>query len=69
MKLNQLSQTEVDEGFNTLLSEKASTKTYSGKIVKPIGIRPEEFTEEYIEHLKEIREDDPETFYKIMHGL
>lgn len=71
MKLNQLSQTEVDEDFNTLLSEKSSSikNVDSGKITRPFGISPEEFTEDYIEHLKQMRVNDPDLFHKVMHGL
>jgi hypothetical protein len=38
-------------------------------ITRPLGIKEDEWTPDYIEHLRHIREHSPKLYHKIQHGL
>lgn len=64
MKLSKIVQ---DEKLDSLLENVAKQRDESD-VVRPYGISKDEFTPEYIEHLKGIRHRNPVLYNKIISG-
>lgn len=71
MKLNQLSPIQEGEEQKRILGEASPRNSISSlpPIKKPFGIKDEEYTEDYIERLKDVRDRRPDLYKKIMAGL
>lgn len=71
MKLNHISPVQAGEKIEQILGEVSSKNVASSlpPIKKPFGIKDEEYTDEYIEDLKDVRDRRPDLYKKIMAGL
>lgn len=71
MKLNQLSPIKEGEEQKRILGEASPRNVTSSlpPIQKPFGIKDEEYTDDYIERLTDVRDRRPDLYKKIMAGL